>query len=413
VASLCTSICLAMGIVATASADVLHVPGEYVTIAAANQVAAPGDTILVAPGTHTEPETARLSSGVRLIGDGGAESATVQAPGIDVLTLTPGDSTLTIIEGLTIERTNPNNNLITVNGNPLTIVRKNRLLVDGTAISSHGPLTLENNVIGVGEGAGISIHSGPLPGVLSIAYNVVLTAEDGGLSLGSGLPGEPFFLPGSKVHHNTFVHPPYVWSWSASELDSGFGGPVAISSNLFFGFEFFCHEFAEPPEMEHNLFFRWSTSTLGECPPPSATNLLDVDPLLCDVVGLDWRLGPGSPCIGAGEGGTHIGALEAECFVPIDDEHATSPVAATSRPHILLAGEQIRVYVPADGRTRLDVYDAGGRRLRTAMDRHLPRGWHHVGSGSGNQTRPEASGVYFLRLLTEAGSATERLVVAR
>jgi aminopeptidase N len=64
--------------------------------------------------------------------------------------------------------------------------------------------------------------------------------------------------------------------------------------------------------------------------------------------------------------------------------------------------------LPADGHVELAVYDVAGRKVNTLVDRFVPAGTYEV-SWDG----PPASGVYFARLVAEAGTAVTKLVIVR
>ncbi len=88
---------------APAAANTLHVPAQYATIQYALIVAAPGDTVLVAPGTYYEKIVWPARQSLHLISETGPDATVIH--GMDVGTVirfsAPVDST-TLIEGFTI-----------------------------------------------------------------------------------------------------------------------------------------------------------------------------------------------------------------------------------------------------------------------------------------------------------------------
>ena len=74
----------------------------------------------------------------------------------------------------------------------------------------------------------------------------------------------------------------------------------------------------------------------------------------------------------------------------------------------------IRFGLPAAGPVRLSVHDVSGRRVTTLVDEVRAAGWHQVRwGGEDTSGAPVASGVYFVRLETEEGARSEKLVKLR
>lgn len=67
--------------------------------------------------------------------------------------------------------------------------------------------------------------------------------------------------------------------------------------------------------------------------------------------------------------------------------------------------------LPVAGRARLEVFDRAGRRVRTLVDAWLGAGRHEATwDGQDENHSPGAAGVYYLRLATDSGDATAKLV---
>ena len=68
--------------------------------------------------------------------------------------------------------------------------------------------------------------------------------------------------------------------------------------------------------------------------------------------------------------------------------------------------------VPTQGRTRLDVYDVGGRRITSLIDDVLPAGSQSmIWDGRNSKGEPVASGVYFYRLSVSGHQSLMRKMV--
>lgn len=83
-------------------------------------------------------------------------------------------------------------------------------------------------------------------------------------------------------------------------------------------------------------------------------------------------------------------------------------------PNPLATSASVRFELGAATAARVAIFDAGGRRVRTLADRPFPSGVHAaVWDGRDENGAQVASGVYFARIETAAGTATRKLVVAR
>lgn len=74
----------------------------------------------------------------------------------------------------------------------------------------------------------------------------------------------------------------------------------------------------------------------------------------------------------------------------------------------------IRYAVPADGRVRLEIFDVGGRRVRTLVDRWVPGGEHRaIWDGRDEYGGAAASGAYFYRLRADGYEQAGKMVLMR
>jgi hypothetical protein len=97
---------------------------------------------------------------------------------------------------------------------------------------------------------------------------------------------------------------------------------------------------------------------------------------------------------------------------------ATTPRPRASltqnHPNPFSGRTRIAWQAPAEGHQQLEVFDAGGRRVRTLLDeRHSAGPGEVFWDGHDQNGRRVASGVYFYRLVTDAGSVTRRMVLLR
>ena len=141
-------------------------------------------------------------------------------------------------------------------------------------------------------------------------------------------------------------------------------------------------------------------------------------PQFCDEAGRDFTLGNLSPCLPANnECGVLMGAFGEGC-ISTAAETASAPRKlglGVPHPNPFNPRTAIDFELPRATRTWLEVFDLSGRRvarLLSAME--LPAGTHSVswnGRSEAGQALP--SGVYFIRLRTDAGLAQRKVTLLK
>ena len=102
--------------------------------------------------------------------------------------------------------------------------------------------------------------------------------------------------------------------------------------------------------------------------------------------------------------------------VPVDTGVPETPTtdALAVHPNPFNPATTIEYSVPTGGPVTLSVYDLTGRRVATLVDEHLAPGPHRTAwdgrTGTGSRA---ASGVYFLRLVSQSGAHEERVVLLK
>jgi hypothetical protein len=350
-----------------------------------------------------------------LIGQGGFTQVTLHVSDLDVWALPAGETWSTIVEGLTIQATNV---AISIYANPKAVIRKNRLIGELGVVSA-SPLILEDNWIEPDPGwwpetHPLELHGAHWPdsqsGVLSIARNVIVTGEFGfNLNLRQ-------YVTSGAVHHNTFVYPGWP-GWPAFvELDIR-NPAVVASSNIFWGFEIHCHR-DNQMQLNTSCFHPWLPASGSFCqalPPASIAQ----NPQFCEIfegwLGGDYRLSPGSPCIGTGEGGTNMGALGVGCeLLGVEDLVAgvvLTELAVFPNPTGGVVGFGFGLALR--GAVLFEVFDLGGRMVARPFEGSLDPGRHTLfwdlgATAAGKRVPP---GVYFLRIRSGRDEIGRRLVV--
>jgi len=245
--------CAAIGLGSAATAATLHVPAEQPTIQAAIQLAAPGDLVLVAPGTYPEridflgkSIVVRSEGGPALTTiDGGANvawHASVRAPAATFSTVSfvSGETRDAILEGFTVRNgygspfgggVRISNASPTIRGN---VIRENRACKEGGGIGAElGSPSIERNVITANEqgdcaggpgGGGISLRDAPNAQVLGNSIAANSFGFGGGITLWGA--GEPL-VRDNRIQDNQAVY--------GGAIHAGNGNDARIVQNLITG----------------------------------------------------------------------------------------------------------------------------------------------------------------------------------
>jgi hypothetical protein len=150
---------------------------------------------------------------------------------------------------------------------------------------------------------------------------------------------------------------------------------------------------------------------------PSSTDI-ECDPQYCDPP-LDLRLFDISCCLGAGSGGTDIGALGIGCFANGVGDHLPGMIAAdrfmSVVPNPFNPVTRIRFVTARAGVVGLEIFDLRGGLVRSLVSRPLPVGAHaYLWEGVNSGGHPVASGTYFVRLRIGAEVIqTEKITLVR
>ncbi len=257
------------------------------SIQAAVDASAPGDTVLVSPGTYSTTQRVFLNKGVAILSSGGPAVTVVDlqynfGPVFAVLNA----ATPPTIEGLTIER---GANIFTGAGGGIYVENASPIIRD-CLIQANGATNLEG--IG-GGGGGIGVRGGnPI-----IENNTIVAnwSGSGGIYLESSA---------ATVDHNVIAY-----NSSFDQLPTeGFGISCVLSTGA---------------SIHDNLFWaNLPTDLDGSCASVASNNVFAVNPQFCapgypnvasnHLDQLDWRVFAGSPAAPGGAYGTW-GAARSTC----------------------------------------------------------------------------------------------------
>ncbi len=153
------------------------------------------------------------------------------------------------------------------------------------------------------------------------------------------------------------------------------------------------------------------------------TGNIAADPLFCGAKAGNFTLSALSPCVGAGQDSTTIGALDVGCAKPSNDDETASVVARPEiestvsgvtldvHPTLVHGDAEIRFALPQESHVTVEVFDATGVRVRTLVSNALPAG-RHVATWRTSE-RTIASGVYVVQLSTNGSTLTRDVLVLR
>ena len=300
-------------------AGVLQVPSEYPTITAAIAAAAHGDTILVGPGVYEE--TVALVKFLTLVSEAGPEETIIDGGGtgevvVDVGEGLVGSGDRWVVDGFTVRNgytgvvcmTNTytaevfirdcivrdnlgdgiyvSDSITTVDG---CVVLDN--YSDGIFLSQYisvPPAQIRRNLI-MGNGwAGISAYC---DGDFVIDHNTVIGNEDG-IVITRPFPDGPGEISNNIITQNTH--------WG-----------VALNQPFV---PYDC-QYVHHNDVWGNAEDVWPGSECEDILIGENGNISS-DPRFCDMPSGDVSLTEDSPCVGAGEGGTDLGAYGVGCDLP-------------------------------------------------------------------------------------------------
>ncbi len=387
---------------------VLHVPGEYPTIAAACNAAGLGDTVAVAPGSYYESVTIR--DGISVIGTGAVPWAVLVEGNSNCAFNVLGGPRGVLVENIMLHGRHDGCLCVIQNSNGRLEVRD--CCLDGSGIPgafcvirTFSDVTVRNCSIEPppdGWGRGNPIH--PEVAVDILAEDCFWGYE--GIDWGRDVPTGTRFV----FKNNTFdcclclAADPGQTEYSMRFINCIDYHPTCGTG--------------EPPD---TLEWRYCDFYCPTNPYPNCgtfVNCFSADPLFCDPESGDFRLQWGSPCIGAGEGGEDVGARLGYCNVPL---------AVESEPRLRAAGLWISNPWPnpTTGTTELVLRGHPGLPVDAriiGVDGSVVRDLALAGSGDLQRLTwdglcrngsPAPAGVYYLRIENDGQTCTRRLIVVR
>jgi hypothetical protein len=97
-----------------------------------------------------------------------------------------------------------------------------------------------------------------------------------------------------------------------------------------------------------------------------------------------------------------------------DDEVASAQISLKAAPNPFNPNTRISFSTTKNSQTTVKIYNLKGQMVRTLFDNHLPAGDHSLTwNGTDDSNRPQASGIYFVRMIHDKQMKTLRLLMIK
>jgi hypothetical protein len=368
--------------------------GHFASIQEALDVATPGDTVLVSPGTYTGPSNRSLDFGgkaILLLAASGRSETVLDCAGAGPgFVFDGGENASTIVEGLTI-----------INGQASGSYGGGIVCSAGSSPTIRDCTVSGCNASFFGGGVFCEAASSPLLERVVIADNSSIT--------GSGLYCRTGAAP--VLNNCTLV------ANSSNQIAASDASPLITNSIIAAspaGYAVVCQGSADPTTTHSCIF----GNAQGDSLCGSYHDNVFADPLFCGLPAGVLTLHDDSPCLPPGnEWGELIGALGAGGCGPTTGVEASALAAFSlmpAQPNPSRGTTALGMALPAPGRVEVVVYDVSGRRVRTLADRAFPSGTHElVWDGRDEAGQPVSGGVYFCCARLGSREASRKLVLMR
>lgn len=141
-----------------------------------------------------------------------------------------------------------------------------------------------------------------------------------------------------------------------------------------------------------------------------------LDPLFCDTANGDLQIADQSPCLGAGEEGTNIGALGIGCTLTDVPEQPLPIEFSLSQnyPNPFNPKTVIEFDLSRRSVVKISVFNLLGQEITELVDQEYPAGIHRVTwDRSTNGGLRASTGVYFYRIEAEGHSETKKMLLLK
>ncbi len=396
-------------------ANVIHVPGDSVTIQAGINGADNGDTVLVAPGTYTGEGNWDIDFGgknIVLLSENGPEETIIDCSDSEILAFYfhNGEDTTAVLEGFSIT------------GSVRWYCYGSGIWCDSSSPTIRDNILFDNHCMGwLGAGCPVAGRGGAIYCTNSNAVIVGnIIRDNSASSLGGGIYCQNSNL---QITGNSFINNYlYGCAW----------GDTALGCALY------CEN--SNPNITNNIFWANKISPqiydlliyIDETSAPAVTcndikgggnsgGNINADPLFCNPETDDYRIEEASPCAPSNnECGVLIGALDIGCTATdvVNESKrlllARNFILSQNYPNPFNMSTSIEFSLPARSEVELAVYNILGQRVKTLLNESEEAGYHSVQwDGTDNHDREVASGIYFYRLKTGEFTQSKKMILLK
>ncbi|RZP29230.1 T9SS type A sorting domain-containing protein, partial [bacterium] len=271
--------------------------------------------------------------------------------------------------------------------------------------------TIANNVSNHNSGGGIFLgsESGQASIVVHATFNRLTIVNNSALSGGAIFCWSAIL----NLYHSTLAqNEASNIEWSGGGLASHYVTEPNIISSLFYD---------NTPNSIHNGYPYTPVLvaySLVQEQWVGAGNLINVDPLFCDPDSGDYSLAENSPCVGAGEGGSNMGAYEIGCDpIILSTSSELLPVTYTlhqNYPNPFNPVTRLRYDLAENSLVNITIYDMVGRQVKTLINQTQDAGYRSiVWDATNDYGKPVSAGIYLYQIQAGKYISTKKMVLLK
>jgi len=147
-------------------------------------------------------------------------------------------------------------------------------------------------------------------------------------------------------------------------------------------------------------------------------NLTNVDPLFCDPDSGDYSLAENSPCVGAGQDGSNMGAYGIGCdpiILSISNELLpVTYILHQNYPNPFNPVTTLRYDLPENSLVNVTVYDMLGRQVKTLINQTQDAGYRSiVWDATNDYGKPVSAGIYLYQIQAGEYISTKKMILLK
>ena len=271
--------------------------------------------------------------------------------------------------------------------------------------------TIANNVSNHNSGGGIFLgsESGQASIVVHATFNRLTIVNNSALSGGAIFCWSAIL----NLYHSTLAQNEASNSeWSGGGLASHYVTEPNIISSLFYdnipnsihnGYPY------TPVLVAYSLVQEWWAGW---------GNLIDVDPLFCDPDSGDYSLAENSPCVGASQDGSNMGAYGIGCdpiILSISSELLpVTYILHQNYPNPFNPVTTLRYDLPENSLVNVTVYDMLGRQVKTLINQTQDAGYRSiVWDATNDYGKPVSAGIYLYQIQAGEYISTKKMILLK